>query len=905
MTIYYVDFGHGSASDSNAGTSTSAPWKTMDRVETAFNDNELSPGDRIRLVRGNTWTHGSASRMIYLSSSTISSGTRANPIIIEPYGTGTNPILDMNNQTDKGCIRRANIAPSNGGHYITIRGIEIINVDGESAINGQQSEGWIVEECYLHGGTTDGGGVHFDEGSFGFIIRYNLFVGLQGEAIYIGSAGGTDDARHGLVYCNTALDCEGEAVDCKCETRNVVFAFNDFQRCGSYGGGVGTDQMAVDGTGHIIAGNYIGPDATDTDGGIAVGRRTDGTTGTNCLIIDNLVVDNDGVDGGIRVDGIDNVAINNTIINCARGIVLDLQTGHTVHRIRNNVFNGCTNSFYRITGDISEFDVDYSSYDSGASGVWFWSGSDRDLSYVQGTLGVEANAITSAQNFAETTRYTPSPTSGFLGNGQATYRPLDYRGKYSSGSPDRGWRQMQEASLAYFRDSFQSGDFTRWTSSSGSGIAVSTSAAHSGTNSVSVAMGSSVAYRERSSLGGLHRVFASVYINADSLSTSDTAERVQLFLLYNSSDAEVARLEIKWSGSLWQVRCRIRDDATNVTSSSYYDLTSGWNRLDLEVSVTYGTFADGYCSLSVNGVFQETISDIDNDTLAIDKLRIGLLSGVSAISGTAYIDDVALEIIPGYVYEPVEIDTNVKTLWEFAGSANILLDTTSNDNDLTANGTPVYTGRSPLHRVARGVEFDSGDYYSLSSAFHPLSRPVTWLIAFLFETTEGSTHGLYGFGNDSASQLAFQFYKTSAEELRFRISTNGTSYGTSINFETILLFDVFYTAAIVWNSDGSFDLYLNGRADDTLITTTLTSSINNPTGNQVMNIGRRTASGTVYNEAFIAEAAILNRALSENEVKTWHWYGFTQAEEAPVAPSGPIELLKFNNLGSLFKGAIV
>jgi len=78
-TTYYVDAAAGN--DKNSGTSTTASWKTLARV----NATKLAPGDQIFLQRGRIWHEG------LIPSS---SGTSGHPITFGAYGTGLNPTID-------------------------------------------------------------------------------------------------------------------------------------------------------------------------------------------------------------------------------------------------------------------------------------------------------------------------------------------------------------------------------------------------------------------------------------------------------------------------------------------------------------------------------------------------------------------------------------------------------------------------------------------------------------------------------------------------------------------------------------------------------------------------------------------------------------------------------------------
>jgi parallel beta-helix repeat protein len=75
---FYVDSAAGN--DDNEGTSESAPWKTVAKV----NSSDFLPGDHILFKRGDTWRE-----LLSISSS----GSSGNPIVIDAYGSGAAPII--------------------------------------------------------------------------------------------------------------------------------------------------------------------------------------------------------------------------------------------------------------------------------------------------------------------------------------------------------------------------------------------------------------------------------------------------------------------------------------------------------------------------------------------------------------------------------------------------------------------------------------------------------------------------------------------------------------------------------------------------------------------------------------------------------------------------------------------
>jgi hypothetical protein len=141
--VYYVDSVGGN--DSNSGLSPGTAWATLGKVDSTT----FLPGDSLLLKRGCAWSGKLAPS---------GSGYKANPIVIDTYGTGPLPVVsggglvdntvEFNNQNDwtirnleitntsttykvrSGVLIQAINAPASG---FTLQGLYVHNVDGISA----------------------------------------------------------------------------------------------------------------------------------------------------------------------------------------------------------------------------------------------------------------------------------------------------------------------------------------------------------------------------------------------------------------------------------------------------------------------------------------------------------------------------------------------------------------------------------------------------------------------------------------------------------------------------------------------------------------------------------------------------------------------------------------------------
>ena len=105
---YYVDSVAGA--DTNNGTSELTPWKNVSKVNLLT----LTSGDKIYLKCGSVWN----GQQLKFSGS----GSTANPIIVDQYGTGAKPILNGNGLIGEG------VAYIYNQSYIEINNLEITNL---------------------------------------------------------------------------------------------------------------------------------------------------------------------------------------------------------------------------------------------------------------------------------------------------------------------------------------------------------------------------------------------------------------------------------------------------------------------------------------------------------------------------------------------------------------------------------------------------------------------------------------------------------------------------------------------------------------------------------------------------------------------------------------------------------
>ncbi len=128
-TTYYIST---SGSDSNSGCSTSAPWKTIAKV----NDTTFAAGDSILFDDGDSWTGELEPK---------GSGTSGDHIVISSYGSGDRPII-----AGAGAAATIYLVDQS---YWTIENLEITNTAASAAVRSgiqlQNNTSGILKGIYI------------------------------------------------------------------------------------------------------------------------------------------------------------------------------------------------------------------------------------------------------------------------------------------------------------------------------------------------------------------------------------------------------------------------------------------------------------------------------------------------------------------------------------------------------------------------------------------------------------------------------------------------------------------------------------------------------------------------------------------------------------------------------------
>lgn len=246
-TTYYVSSVEGK--DSNAGTSRSQPWKTLEKVSATT----FGPGDKILFKCDNSWT-GS----LVLNGS----GVSGNPIIVDTFDQGNKPAIDGNGITGTDYNSAVGVVSGNNINHWEINNLDLTNKYGTATYSsgiiakssGATSHHLYIKNCSIHNITVGGGtaassameknlgGINIS-GKWDSVVIEGNVISYAGRTGIVSTVGDATDKTNLIIRNNVvsysagdgivALGCTGALIE-----HNVV------HHCGYDNNGTQTDWSA-------------------------------------------------------------------------------------------------------------------------------------------------------------------------------------------------------------------------------------------------------------------------------------------------------------------------------------------------------------------------------------------------------------------------------------------------------------------------------------------------------------------------------------------------------------------------------------------------------------------------------------------------------------------------------------
>jgi hypothetical protein len=193
-----------------------------------------------------------------------------------------------------------------------------------------------------------------------------------------------------------------------------------------------------------------------------------------------------------------------------------------------------------------------------------------------------------------------------------------------------------------FADGFESGNLSTWTSSitDAGDLTVSSAAALKGSFGIQALIDDANGINVIDDTPNAEpRYRARFWLDPNSL-VMVSGDAFHMFKGFTGTSTDILRIELRFSSGVYQIRTGLTNDAGTFINSGWYTITDAPHAIEVDwrAATTAGA-NNGGLTLWIDGVQKEDMVGVDNDTLRIDRVRLGPISGIDAgTRGTVYLD---------------------------------------------------------------------------------------------------------------------------------------------------------------------------------------------------------------------------------------------------------------------------
>jgi hypothetical protein len=198
-----------------------------------------------------------------------------------------------------------------------------------------------------------------------------------------------------------------------------------------------------------------------------------------------------------------------------------------------------------------------------------------------------------------------------------------------------------------FADGFESGTLSGWSSSSADGgdlsVAPAAALASSALGLQAVVDDTTGLYVQDSTPHRESRYRARFYFDPNGFDPGLLSghEEALLFVAFQEEMAQPKNVMVvlRNTGGAYSLRGRVRLDS-GLAETDFFPISDAPHLVELDWQRASAAGADdGSFRLWIDGVLQSTLTGMDNDTRAVDYVRLGVLSLKDGASGTVYFDE--------------------------------------------------------------------------------------------------------------------------------------------------------------------------------------------------------------------------------------------------------------------------
>ena len=291
-------------------------------------------------------------------------------------------------------------------------------------------------------------------------------------------------------------------------------------------------------------------------------------------------------------------------------------------------------------GSLTTCDFSATLYFDGST--WGQDGNDLDAFNILGSGTSSTATPSNTPTTTSTPTNTGTPTHTFTPTNTPTTGPSPTPTNTPTASNTPTPTNTSSVSDLIFADGFESGDLLAWTSNTNDlgDLSVSAAAALVGSQGMrAVIDDANTIYVTDDSPNAESRYRARFYFDPNSL-TMGSADAHFIFKGFMGTTTDIFQVELRPSSGAYQLRVKVLNDGATFISTSWFTITdvSHFIEVDWRAATSAGA-NNGGLTLWIDGVQQGDLTGVDNDTLRVDRARLGALSGIDAgTSGTYYFD---------------------------------------------------------------------------------------------------------------------------------------------------------------------------------------------------------------------------------------------------------------------------
>ncbi len=197
------------------------------------------------------------------------------------------------------------------------------------------------------------------------------------------------------------------------------------------------------------------------------------------------------------------------------------------------------------------------------------------------------------------------------------------------------------SSLDSFSDDFEDGTLNAWSSSvtDGGDLSVNTSCSMEGSDCMQALIDDNTAiYVEDTTPDDSDSYNARFLFDPNGLDLD--GDTLTIFQIMEGATI-LAEVQLRYNASSYEVRLLVNDDGGSPSSTGWEPITNAEHEIMVSWSAASASAAnDGTAHFSIDGVLDDTITGLDNDTHQVNKVRLGAVQGLeSSPNGTMYFDD--------------------------------------------------------------------------------------------------------------------------------------------------------------------------------------------------------------------------------------------------------------------------